>query len=173
MMLPMYSVRHCLYSVGNKVTTTTTWVNYYYYLSQCWPRSMSPYGITRLQWVNGIYHRNIGLCKQYSNKYIYIYIPLPIFASIKYKNLSQLCKMTFQKQVLPFSGNSLTLYVFFFTGNIPVKLYWWLISFLHTDTMQVVQILKNLLIIYIANIMDADVLAMQEAGASATRIFVF
>ena len=23
-----------------------------HYLSQCWPRSMSPYGITRLQWVN-------------------------------------------------------------------------------------------------------------------------
>ena len=24
-----------------------------HYLSQCWPRSMSPYGVTRLQWVNG------------------------------------------------------------------------------------------------------------------------
>ena len=23
-----------------------------HYLSQCWPRSLSPYGVTRLQWVN-------------------------------------------------------------------------------------------------------------------------
>ena len=27
-----------------------------HYLSQCWPRSMSPYGVTRPQWVNGVYY---------------------------------------------------------------------------------------------------------------------
>ena len=26
-----------------------------HYLSQCWPRSLSPYGVTRLQWVNSLY----------------------------------------------------------------------------------------------------------------------
>ena len=25
-----------------------------HYMSQCWPRSLSPYGVTRPQWVNGI-----------------------------------------------------------------------------------------------------------------------
>ena len=28
-----------------------------HYLSQCWPSSMSPYGVTRPQWVNGFVHR--------------------------------------------------------------------------------------------------------------------
>ena len=36
-----------------------------HYLSQCWPRSMSPYGITRPQWVNSLRPTDI---------YIYIYI---------------------------------------------------------------------------------------------------
>ena len=27
-----------------------------HYLSQCWPRSMSPYGVTRPQWVKTTYH---------------------------------------------------------------------------------------------------------------------
>ena len=32
-----------------------------HYLSQCWPRSMSPYGTTRLQWVNFISIININI----------------------------------------------------------------------------------------------------------------
>ena len=38
-----------------------------HYLSQCWPRSMSPNGITRPQWV--ITHTHIHVCM-----YIYLYI---------------------------------------------------------------------------------------------------
>ena len=43
-----------------------------YYLSQCWPRSMSPYGVTRPQWVNGIQYEFsgdfliLGTCVLYS-----------------------------------------------------------------------------------------------------------
>ena len=36
-----------------------------HYLSQCWPRSLSPYGVTRPQWVNGvspIQHRATTWC---------------------------------------------------------------------------------------------------------------
>ena len=29
-----------------------------HYLSQCWPRSMSPHGVTTPQWVNGFYFRS-------------------------------------------------------------------------------------------------------------------
>ena len=38
-----------------------------HYLSQCWLRSMSPYGITRPQWVN-----------------IYTYLPIPLLTNILY-----------------------------------------------------------------------------------------
>ena len=36
-----------------------------HYLSQCWPRSLSPYGVTRQQWVNTMLHPssdNSGTC---------------------------------------------------------------------------------------------------------------
>ena len=38
-----------------------------HYLSQCWPRSMSPYGITRPQWVKMTPHFIDGLLQDYSN----------------------------------------------------------------------------------------------------------
>ena len=31
-----------------------------HYLSQCWPRSLSPYGVTRPQWINSLAHRGCG-----------------------------------------------------------------------------------------------------------------
>ena len=34
-----------------------------HYLSQCGPRSLSPYGVTRPQWVNASSAANIGLCQ--------------------------------------------------------------------------------------------------------------
>ena len=33
-----------------------------HYLSQCWPRSLSPYGVTRLQWVKIYSHSIIVFC---------------------------------------------------------------------------------------------------------------
>ena len=34
-----------------------------HYLSQCWPRSLSPYGVTRPQWVKTITYGNIHLAQ--------------------------------------------------------------------------------------------------------------
>ena len=35
-----------------------------HYLSQCWPRSMSPNGVTRPQWVKNIMHRRRKRCRK-------------------------------------------------------------------------------------------------------------
>ena len=35
-----------------------------HYLSQCWPRSMSPNGVTRPQWVNSMRHSDVYLHQQ-------------------------------------------------------------------------------------------------------------
>ena len=40
-----------------------------HYLSQCWPSSLSPYGITRLQWVNGVICHSPS-CSLFSNLYL-------------------------------------------------------------------------------------------------------
>ena len=65
------------------------------------------------------------------------------------------------------------LYATFFRGNINIYLYF--VSFLHIDTMQVVEILPQIRqeptgLFCIVNIMAADVLATQGARASATMI---
>ena len=63
----------------------------------------------------------------------------------------------------------LTLYVLYFKENI--KMYLHFISFLHTDTTQVVEIIPCVRQeLNYANIMDADVLVTQGARASATVI---
>ena len=56
----------------------------------------------------------------------------------------------------------------FFRGNI--NMYSYFMSFLHTDTPKVIEILPRTYLFYIVNIMVADVLATQEARASATMI---
>ena len=57
-----------------------------HYLSQCWPRSLSPYGDTRPQWVNpvcdelfGGKHKNVIM---YTKSYIFYY-----FWTLRYKSL--------------------------------------------------------------------------------------
>ena len=45
-----------------------------HYLSQCWPRSLSPYGITRLQWVNWCFHYSLtvlSVISKLGNTYLY------------------------------------------------------------------------------------------------------
>ena len=39
-----------------------------HYLSQCWPRSLPPYGVTRPQWVNVICEYESGNWKQHNSK---------------------------------------------------------------------------------------------------------
>ena len=34
-----------------------------HYLSQCWPRSLTPYGVTRSQWVNVFHHHLLAICR--------------------------------------------------------------------------------------------------------------
>ena len=38
-----------------------------HYLSQCWPRSMSPYGVTKPQWVNTMHVVALALCIAWSS----------------------------------------------------------------------------------------------------------
>ena len=41
-----------------------------HYLNQCWPRSMSPYGVTRLQWVNSSANHTLTLEYKISRHFI-------------------------------------------------------------------------------------------------------
>ena len=45
---------HC--ALGDVKSTSAAWCRQAtsHYMNQCWPRSLSPYGITRPQWINGI-----------------------------------------------------------------------------------------------------------------------
>ena len=54
-----YPIQHCYVMLRFRWSTN-------HYLSQCWPISMSPYGVTRPQWVNspcGDYIRNKPHCR--------------------------------------------------------------------------------------------------------------
>ena len=56
-----------------------------YCLSQCWPRSLSPYGVTRPQWINTSYwnykvHRQQKLCEQWQTWLNILYVaPRPLW----------------------------------------------------------------------------------------------
>ena len=45
------------------------------YMSQCWPRSLSPYGVTRPEWVNHLHNSNIEVWYQ-----MHIYVPSKQFS---------------------------------------------------------------------------------------------
>ena len=64
-----------------------------HYLSQCWPRSMPPYGITRPQWVNDMYPRNNGNGPSCPVGYCWHYFAgtLP--------TLSSHCRLSFENRV--------------------------------------------------------------------------
>ena len=56
-----------------------------HYLSQCWPRSVSPYGVTRAQWVNPYVCTNITF---YKCTGWFVLIPRPSIIDIVYLGLS-------------------------------------------------------------------------------------
>ena len=57
-----------------------------HYLGQCWPRSMSPFGVTRPQWVNILmyFHRQLLISLTYFQS------PTPLFTHTKYHWMSRL-----------------------------------------------------------------------------------
>ena len=137
-----------------------------YYLNQCWPRSLTPHGVTRPQWVNPqTIERNFQ--DMYS---------LRGFVCWTNRSLTKLVDIlqttfwiTFPKRKTYIDLKPLR--VKFCRGNI--NMYLEFMSFLNTDRTQAAEIRSQIRQghTYITvNIMDADDLATQGARASAAMI---
>ena len=103
----------------SKLVQVMTWCRQAtsHYLSQCWPRSMSPYSVIRPKWVN---------------KYILLIFPFCLLLHWSHECSSG--DQTSKCLINPLRAK-------FFRGNI--NIYSHFVSFLHIDMTQVVEILPQ------------------------------
>ena len=140
-----------------------------HYLSQCWPRSLSPYGVTRPQWVKSSH------CKSFQDwePVDEIYRRPDIQISCSHCTTSQDTRIASPAMATRWHGPLIFNYLHakFRRRNINMYLYFVIPPHWHAiDSWNSSSYKTRTYIFYIVNIMVANVLATQGARASATMI---